>query len=383
MKALVLDCETSVFMKGHPYAQRNKLCLVGTFSDLGYHSYRIEYDASPYGQSLVELQKKIDDADLLIFFNAKFDIAWCRRYGMHIEKPIWDLQYSYYCQMGQEVKLPSLNTLLTHYNFPLKYDKVKLDYWDKGIDTPDIPFPILDEYCKGDCEGEWNCFQEQIKDLKDQPQLKKLIWTGCQDILITQEMEHNGLYFNNELSIELGKEIEAKIEALDNELQSIIPDPNINWNSGDHVSSILYGGVVKYPTRESYERVLKSGKVVQKEHWVTKEVQFERLVEPAKGTNRTKEGFYEVNEGVLKLLKAYGKAKQLISVILERKKLEKSLSTYFYGFPELYKEMDWKDSILHGQLNHCITVTGRLSSNKPNQQNLEEGIRKCFQTRFK
>jgi DNA polymerase I-like protein with 3'-5' exonuclease and polymerase domains len=348
-----------------------------------YIGEKIEYDSTPYGTALERIQRSIDGHDLLIGFNLKFDLAWLRRYGIKITKPIWDLQYAYFCMTGQEVKLPSLNSLLMHYNLPLKYDVVKNEYWDKGLDTTDVPFPILDEYCRGDCEGEYQCFLRQVEDLKDKPKLKKLIWTGCQDILVTQEMEHNGMYFDIDLSLKLGKEIEEQIEVLDLKLKDIMPYDYINWNSNDHVSAVLYGGIVKHDVRETYEKTLKSGRTVQKEHWIVKEEHFEKLVEPLKGTNLAKEGFYEVNEGVLKLLKAYGKAKQLISIILERKKLEKKLSTYFKGFPELYKEMDWKDSILHGQLNHCITVTGRLSSNKPNQQNLDEEIRKCFQTRFK
>jgi hypothetical protein len=144
----------------------------------------------------------------------------------------------------------------------------------------------------------------------------------------------------------------------------------------------LYGGKLKYTIREAYERTLKNGSISRRERNADKEETLPTLVEPLKGTNLKKEGYFETNEGVLKTLKPYGKAKGIISLVLERAKIDKERGTYYHGFPKLYKEKDWQDNILHGQLNHCTTKTGRLSSSAPNQQNLSEGISKCLVSRF-
>jgi DNA polymerase I-like protein with 3'-5' exonuclease and polymerase domains len=265
----------------------------------------------------------------------------------------------------------------------LKYDKVKLEYWDKGIDTPDIPLEVLEPYLEQDVRSTWKVFQKQIEELLGNEQLKRLIWYGCQDLLATQEMEWNGLKFDLDRSLKLGEECLDHIREIDRKLGVVFGDyPFVNWNSGDHLSAILYGGILKYKGRESVSRVLKDGRVSVRERDVVKEVTLPTLVEPLKGTNLKKDGYYETNEEVLKSLKAYGKAKAIISLVLDRAKIEKQVGTYYHGFPKLYKEKDWQDNILHGQLNHCVAKTGRLSSSAPNQQNLNEGIKQCLISRF-
>ena len=382
MNPLVLDCETTTFQKGNPYAQRNKLCVVGGYDGNTSDYYNVEYDAAPYGAVLDRIKARIKASELLIFFNAKFDICWLRRYGIQINIPIWDLQYAHFCITGQEKRMPSLNEVLAYYGLPLKKDIVKEEYWDKGIDTPEIPSEILREYTIHDCVSEYLVFLKQIEYLKDKPQLKRLIWTGCKDILVTQEMEWNGLKFDVEQSSTLGDECLEQIKELDKQLYGLGDWPYINWNSGDHLSSVLYGGPITEEVRQTYQRTLKRGDVVERSHWVKVVHQLPRLVQPDDKTKLKKEGFWSTDEKTLKSLSATGIAKEIIRLSLERSKIEKKVGTYFHGFPKLYKEMDWADEILHGQLNHCVTKTGRLSSSKPNQQNLDEEIRKCIITRF-
>lgn len=383
MNPLVIDTETTTFQKGNPYAQRNKLCVIGGYSRTGGNlCLNIEYSSHPYGKQLDDAKSWMDKSDLLIFFNAKFDIAWLRRYGIRVTQPIWDLQYAHFCITGQAKRMPSLNEVLEYWGLPLKKDVVKEEYWDKGIDTPDIPWPILEEYTIHDCVSEWEVFQKQIEYLKDKPKLKRLIWTGCKDILITQEMEWNGLLFDVNRSLTSGDECLAEISKLDNALNSLGNWGPINWGASEQLSAVLYGGILKAKVRERYQKTLKSGKAIEKERWGVKEVVFPRLVKPFDNTKLKKEGFWSTDEGVLKSLSASGVAKQIINLCLERAKIKKKVTTYFHGIPKLYKKMDWEGNILHGQLHHCVAATGRLSSSKPNQQNLDAEVRKCIITRF-
>ena len=46
------------------------------------------------------------------------------------------------------------------------------------------------------------------------------------------------------------------------------------------------------------------------------------------------------------------------------------------------KENDWEENYIHGQLNQCVAVTGRLSSSKPNLQNMDGSIGYLFGTRY-
>jgi DNA polymerase I-like protein with 3'-5' exonuclease and polymerase domains len=65
-----------------------------------------------------------------------------------------------------------------------------------------------------------------------------------------------------------------------------------------------------------------------------------------------------------------------IDQILKLKKVQKIMGTYLGPFLEEAKVQD----TIHPKLNMCQTRTGRLSSSKPNGQNLPEVARECFKS---
>jgi DNA polymerase I-like protein with 3'-5' exonuclease and polymerase domains len=69
-------------------------------------------------------------------------------------------------------------------------------------------------------------------------------------------------------------------------------------------------------------------------------------------------------------------------MLMERSGLEKRRGTYLHGLPEMMKEMDWDENMIHGQLNQVVAVTGRLSSSKPNMQNFDKKISTLFISRY-
>ena len=75
MTYLVLDVETTTSNKGNPFDETNKLCYIG----VDRHCYPIEFTDSPYGDSLHAVQSSINNADLLVGFNIKFDLHWIRK----------------------------------------------------------------------------------------------------------------------------------------------------------------------------------------------------------------------------------------------------------------------------------------------------------------
>jgi DNA polymerase-1 len=119
-----------------------------------------------------------------------------------------------------------------------------------------------------------------------------------------------------------------------------------------------------------------------KEKWEEFSIPFKRLVVPLKGTELLKEGYYSTDEKTLKSLRSSNKAKSIIELLLKRTTLEKRLSTYYRGVVNLINELNWKKGVIHGQLNQCVTRTGRLSSSKPNLQNFDGEIKSLFTSRF-
>jgi hypothetical protein len=211
----------------------------------------------------------------------------------------------------------------------------------------------------------------------------RLINLACIDTLILEEIEWNGLVYDVQQSLIEAEKIREEIGVIDYKLSSIIPDVHINWNSGDQLSIVLYGGVLVSKVRQP-DGVFKSGKKVGQPKFKLVEVEhrFDQLVKPLHRTELVKAGFYSTDEGTLRQLKAKGKAKEIISAILERSKLEKLVSSYYEGIPKQIASNAWGNSTIHGTLNQCVAATGRLSSSKPNLQNNPKTIDKLFVSRY-
>src|SRR5690606_32608216 len=111
---------------------------------------------------------------------------------------------------------------------PVKLDVVKTEYWDKGIDTKDVPEDILLEYAAYDAQLTLDVYKEQIKVMTPrQIQLVKLIGL---DTLVLSEMECNGLVYDEDLCNEQAVKIGEEIEKITKELSRLYPGIPINYN---------------------------------------------------------------------------------------------------------------------------------------------------------
>ena len=115
---------------------------------------------------------------------------------------------------------------------------------------------------------------------------------------------------------------------------------------------------------------------------ITEVIGFPRRITPLKGSELSKEGFYATNIPTLLSLKTTGKTKKIIDLLLERSALEKINGTYLKGFPKTREKYNWPVNKLHSSLNKCVASTGRLSSTKPNQQNLADLAKSFCITRY-
>ncbi len=64
--------------------------------------------------------------------------------------------------------------------------------------------------------------------------------------------------------------------------------------------------------------------------------------------------------------------KVFITKLLAYRGVVKQLNTYYEGYGKfaIKKNPDYSISFIHSSYNHCVTRTGRLSSSKPNLQNI-------------
>ena len=326
------------------------------------------------------LRPQVVSCSTVVGFNIKFDLHWLQRYGLTIgDRRVWDCQLAHFLLTGQREVYPSLDEVLAYYNLPPKDPTIERDYWSKGIDTPDIPQDLMIHYLCRDLEATMEVYQRQQVDFRKNPQLFRLFSLSCQDLLVLQEMEWNGLKLDVERVHAREKELSSELEAIETRLNGLYPHIPINWNSVDDVSSILYGGTVVRERREVIGVYKTGAKIGMPRYRVLEDVHpVPRLCEPLPNSELAKEGYWSTDEQTLKQLKG---AKHVVADLLARAKLSKELD-YFKGLPKLIEEKDWDSGMLHGQLNQCVAATGRLSASAPNQQNLSEAIKSCMVSRY-
>jgi len=372
VKPLSLDTETTTFNKGAPYDPRNKLVCYSFATDhfSGAELFKEQHD---------HLGGLLSSCDLVIGFNFKFDLHWLNKVGFSLKgKRIWDVQIAEFILSHQTNRFPSLNETCIKYGIPVKEDVVKTEYWDRGINTDEIPWPILESYATHDADITLQCYYAQLKHMT--PQQIKLCRLQCEDMQILCEMEANGITFNEQLCQTRAEELDDKISEIKANLASVYPNTPINFGSNDHLSAFLYGGIIREDAKEHigfFKSGVKAGqpkfKNIEIEHVLP------RLYTPLKGSEMAKEGNFATDEGTLRKLK--GK-KGVLDKILELSKMEKLNGTYYRGLVKLRKEQGWEEGVLHGQFNQTTAISGRLSSSKPNLQNFATELQDIFISKY-
>jgi DNA polymerase I-like protein with 3'-5' exonuclease and polymerase domains len=387
---VTFDVETTTKNTGNPFTASNKMVSYGVKIDdrpvvLGYYS-DIDF--------LTALRDGFNQAKLLVGFNIKFDLHWARRYGIvpPVGCRIWDCQIAEFIIRGQRGAYPSLNEALERFGLGAKDDKVA-EYWKLGVDTTDIPVDELKFYNSLDVELTYKLYLKQQEAMTEKQ--KKLCLVQGLDLLVLADMEWNGVKLDVERCNEKADEAKKELTTIAEQLREYVDSPYFNWDSGHHLSCLLYGGAFEVAVPERVEkRIYQSGKrkgeEYEKTYWKTETLQFSGYFTPLKGTKTklvskalgTEFSIYASGADVLKQLRKPTKAhRRIVELLLERAEKEKLLSTYYGALPELLEKMEWGD-MLHGQYNQVVAATGRLSSSNPNMQNFSGDVDLLLVSRY-
>ena len=162
-------------------------------------------------------------------------------------------------------------------------------------------------------------------------------------IEVLASMEHEGVKVDTAALAEYGRELNAQLLVIENEARELAGEPDLNLSSPRQIGVVIY----------------------EKLH----------LDDKAKKNSRDN---YPTDE---ETLQALSYKHPLIDKILEFRGLKKLISTYIEPFQQLTDPVDGK---IHTTFTQALTATGRLSSLKPNLQNIPvrtaqgQQIRKAF-----
>lgn len=430
MAYLVFDLETSIYSsfgrKANPFDDRNYIV-----------SYGLKYQDGTKLLTHIDNEVKkppqgwLDGVDCIVGINLKFDLHFIwedpdlRKFFKRGGR-IYDCQYAQYLVTAQQHKYASMDQMAEIYGGTQKEDKIK-EYWKAGIQTIDIPKKELLDYLDDDLENTEAIFKGARKVAKDRGMVNT-VRQHMEGLCATIEMEYNGLKIDWVAAKRNQKQLEDRLEVIGEDFDQYLPEMpeelEFNWSSGDHLSALLFGGAIKYTVKEhqkdekgnllyatktekvpvkdakgqpvrfksgqkkgeiKYKNIKTADKERPKMRNTVKEFRMKGLTKPDKKWALAKDGLYKTDAKVLDIL-ANSRGIELCKALLEWKKHEKDLGTYYQkgdkGMLKLVQEGD----IIHHQLNNVQTETGRLSSSKPNMQNLPRGntsaVREMFVSRF-
>ena len=393
MNITAIDTECTTSNKGNPFDQTNKLCAIAgrasTELGLSAWAHKIEHDAEPYGEAITWWKVWLaEDVDLLVGFNLKFDLNWLHRYGIVYHGRIWDCQLFEHFASSMLWIYPSLaESCVKRGVNGNKYEDIVTQYWDKGIDTTEIPWEIVEKRVTSDAILTYNLYIKQLDEYHTWSKARQnLFQLQCQDLLVLHEIERNGFHYDEEKGKEEAGKTQCVLDTITHAIHALIRDTRPNLNSNVHVSAILYGGTVAYK-RQIEDGTYKTGQKVGQTRlrWIAEEVVYPRLVIPFKDSETEKEGVWSVDKNMLGryLLKKLGKIpRTLIMLLLQHANESRKLSTYLEGLSKTIAQMHWEPNMLHGTINQVTVRTGRTSSSRPNIQNLAGDLKFLFTSRY-
>lgn len=206
-----------------------------------------------------------DDTWLIVAHNAAYEISWALRYARDLFEAflkrggrVFDTMQGEYIASDFQNLYPSLDETAPKYGGTHKVDGVKL-LWNQGILTADIDPMLLHEYLvgpNGDIVNTALCFYGQCQLFAERGQMP-MVWERMEAVTALAFCEFNGVYVDMPTARENQKEQEDAVAKLRELLATFLPELlegfEFNWNSGYHMSALVYGGMVKYKCKVSYE----------------------------------------------------------------------------------------------------------------------------------
>ncbi len=323
--------------------------LVGlSFSIKSFHAWYVPLSADrAEAQARLNLFRPLfeDTTKTLIGQNIKYDYQVVKNYGIEIKNRLFDTMVAHF--LIKPDMRHNMDVLAETY---LNYSPVSIDtlIGKKGKEQNsmrDVPLEQIAAYAAEDADVTYQLKEKFAPELKNNDVDKLFNEVEVPLITVLANMEREGIRVDTGTLHQMSAQLQEDVVAVDKEIQELA-GTRFNVSSPKQVGEILFD--------------------------------YLKIVEKPK---KTKTGQYATGEDVLSKLE---KAHPIVSKILDYRELVKLKNTYVDTLPELVNPFTQR---IHTTYNQVVAVTGRLSSDNPNLQNIpirtERGrqIRKAFVAR--
>ncbi|MFN8154608.1 MAG: DNA polymerase I [Bacteroidia bacterium] len=298
-------------------------------------------------QELVEIFRPVYEDRTLVKIgqNVKYDMNVLANYGIQVQHPIFDTMVAHY--LLQPEMRHNMNVLAETY---LNYSPVSIEtlIGKKGKDQGsmrDVALEEIKEYAAEDADVTLQLKENFAPKLEASTAGKLFSDVEIPLIPVLGAMEREGIKLDISTLQEFSKLLEGDILTIDKEIQSLAGTP-FNVSSPKQVGDILF-----------------------------------EVLKIAEKPKKTKTGQYATSEDILSKLS--GKH-PIVDKILDYREIVKLKSTYVDALPQMVNP---KTGRIHTTFNQVVAVTGRLSSDNPNLQNIPirtsrgREVRKAFVAR--
>ena len=290
-----------------------------------------------------EFKVIFEDPDIVkIGQNLKYDIQILRNYNIHVKGKIFDTMLAHYLLDPEQAH--DMNALAEAYlNYaPVSISKLIGPKGKNQKSMRDAPLEDITEYAGEDADITFQLKEKLALEIAER-NLGKLLHELEEPLsFVLADMEYSGVSIDEKALGELSDELRIESLRVQTEIFEIAGE-KFNINSPKQLGLILFEKLT--------------------------------LVENPK---KTKTGQYATGEDILSKL---APNHEIADKILEFREYQKLKSTYVDALPRMVNP---KDQRVHTDYRQTVAVTGRLSSNNPNLQNIpirtKKGreIRKAF-----
>ncbi|MBL7895253.1 MAG: DNA polymerase I [Bacteroidia bacterium] len=295
-------------------------------------------------QKILEKLRPIfeNESKILIGQNIKYDYHILKNYNISIKNKLWDTMVAHFLiQPDMRHNMDVLAETYLNYS-PVSIETLIGKRGKNQLSMRDVPVEQIKDYAAEDADVTFQLKDKFVPKLKETETEKLFTEVEVPLITVLADMEREGINLDVKGLKDFSVQLAEDITKVDDEIQQLA-GTKFNISSPKQVGEILF--------------------------------EYLKIVDNPK---KTKTGQYATSEDILAKLE--GKH-PIISKILDYRELVKLKSTYVDALPDLVSGVTHR---IHTSFNQVVAVTGRLSSDNPNLQNIpirtERGrqIRKAF-----